>query len=63
MTEFYNVTFVLMNEVVVTTIEAEDGKRLMAEGAEETIAERAAEFLLEDGIDVSGAQDIQVEEA
>lgn len=54
--EIYNVQFVL-NHAVITTVVPID-----REANEEEIIEAATQFLLWDGVDVSRAQEINIEE-
>lgn len=59
---YHNVQFVLSHSVVSTAVpsakDGDDGEKL----TEEEIVESARQFLAWDGIDVSRAQDINIEE-
>lgn len=58
MSEIYNVQFVLNHAVITTAVPVDEDKKF----DEEMVIEAAREFLRWDGIDVSRAQDILIEE-
>lgn len=59
---YHNVQFVLSHSVVTTAVGSAKDLGRDEEMTEEEIIEEAKQFLAWDGIDVSRAQDIQIEE-
>lgn len=59
---YHNVQFVLSHSVVTTAVPSAKDVGEDKEFTEEEVIKQATDFLAWDGIDVSRAQDIQIEE-